>query len=402
MAELSELTIESRTQSADTIKKIMEDSGYDQIEATEQTDTPPKPPADKPAPPAAAPAAAVPAAAEPAAAVPDPDDEEDPPEPAAEGQPHHKPSGAARRARKIEALKSENDILKAEREELARKLAALSAPPAAPAAAAALPAAAPAPAVEDDPEPKLDDFESQDDPYAAYSKALARWGVREELRDQAKQKAERHTTEEAARRSEIEQSERTAAETETKAMGDRWAASAEKSQTLHPDFNTTMSRNIELGEGKAWLNPVMRQMAYDYDEPAELAYWLVTHLDEATRIESKTRLPANFTQLGPRARQRAIRVAEDAAREAFDRIVAELPAAPSPEASPETAARRETPVAAAAPVRPAPVPRPKAEPPKPVGSRGGAVTKRYPQDYSIEEQRAMPIDEVRRLRALQQ
>ena len=53
-------------------------------------------------------------------------------------------------------------------------------------------------------------------------------------------------------------------------------------------------------------------------KPAELAYWLVTHLDEAVRIESETRLPANFDVIADggklaAVKQAAIRVAVEQA-----------------------------------------------------------------------------------------
>jgi hypothetical protein len=400
MAELSELTIESKSQSADTIRKILEDQGFADIQTAEQTDRPPEP-AVADAPPVAE---AIPPAAEPGLPAADGEDAGETAQAAAAEPPapaEHKKKGGF--ARKLEAQKSELDSLKATLVAMERKLAAPAAvQPPKPESPEVEP---PNPAVAEDPEPKIEQFENEEDAYSAWVKAVARWGVRDERRVQAKREQEQKESEQAARTSETEQAARSAAEAEWKSITERWNQSLAKSKAVHPDLEEVLNRPFD--PKKPTGNVVLGTVANDYDESAELCYWLGTHPDEAANIVSRTNLPENFRNLGPRAQQRAIRVAEDAAREAFDEILAKLPAAPGPgQATPAPAERRETPAAAApapnpaaAPAAAAP-PRPKAEPPKPVGHRGGAVTKRYPEDYSTAELKALSIEDVRRLRGL--
>ena len=401
MADLPELVLESRTQSAETIRQIMEDSGYEHVETDEQTDATP------PAPPVAPPAGETPSKDSPAPS-PKPGGEtpaggEEEGETGQEALPSEgEPAQAKKKggfARKLERQAVELTSLKATIEDLSRKLAVPSAgqpgekPPA---SSAAYPAPKPAEVVED-PEPTIEDFEDKDDPYGEWVKAQARWAVRDERRQESKRDEDKQASEESARRSRVDESARLAAEAETAAITERWNSNVNQARATHPDFDEVILRPRQTGKDVG--NPVMVNIANDYDEVAELCYWLITHPDEAARIEAQTRLPDNLVQLGPRARQRAIRVAEDAARESFDRILPQL-AAPSPAPAPGTAASRETRAAAApSPARVVP-PRSKAEPPKPVGNRGGSVTRRYPQDYTPEELRAMPIERVRELRGM--
>ena len=402
MPDLPELVLESRTQSAETIEKIMDDLGYETVEASETTDGAPaksaeEPPAEKkpkesPAP-AAAPSVETPAGDE----VEDETGQETPA--AAGGEPAQQEKKKGKTARRIERYRSEADSLRAENEELKRKLVA---PAAQPAATPPVETAAPKPPVADDPEPSIEQFQDQDDPYAAWVKAQARWAVRDERRQDVQRDQDRRASEESARRSQVDESARSAADAEQKLVTERWNANATQARASHPDFDEVLKRPFPQG------NPVLANIANDYDEVAEIVYYMLTHPEEATFIASQTRLPENFSQLGPRARQRAIYVAETAAKEAFDQILPKL-AAPSPAPAPGTAASRETPAAAAPPASVTPPaaapparaipPRPKAEPPKPVGNRGGSPTRRY-EDMTPAEQRALSIEEVRRLRNL--
>jgi hypothetical protein len=400
MADLPELVLESKTQSAETITKIMDDLGYENIETSEQTDRPPaaaappgEPSTDSPAPSSESAGEEVPAGGE-------VEDGTGQAETAAGGEPaqtQEQQQKKGRTARRIERWRSEAETLKAENEELKRKLAA---PPAAQPAAEQPAAAAPATEARkpvDDPEPTIEQFDGEDDPYAALITAKARWAVREERRESARQEQQKQATEESTRKAEVDEAARLATDAEQNTIANRWNTSKARALESHPDFDEVFKR-----ADKPPANQVMVNVANDYDEVAELCYWLMTHPDETKRIESQTRLPENFAQLGPRARLRAVAVAENAAREAFDELLPKL-AAPSPAQTPGTAPRRETPAAAAPPASSAPVqpPRAKAEPPRPVGHRGGPVTKRYPQDYTQDEMRNLSIEEVRRLRGMQ-
>jgi len=398
------LTIESRSQSAETIKKILEDQGYADVAASEQTDTA--------APPKAAEEAARPVEDKPGEKTPDPDlgddvagEGEDEP-PVAEAAPATPPKveGAAEPrkkggfARKLERQAVELDSLKATIADMNRKLADKpAAQPAKPAEAAA-----PKPAEVEDAEPVM----GADEEWEPFNARLTRWLVRDERRQAAKVETERIASEASARKTEADETVRLAAETERQATEERWKASRERIKAVHPDSEEVFARIMDPKTPHGTV--AMGLVARDYEEVADLIYYLGTHPEEEARIMAKTQLPDNFAQLGPRAQQRAIRTVEDAAREEFDTILSALPAAPSPEViAPGTAPRRETPVAAApivvppAAAPPARVPAPKMAPPSTVGHRGGSPTKRYPQDFSTEELRALPIDEVRRLKAAQ-
>ena len=397
MADLAELNIESRTQSAETIKKILEDSGYGSIETTETTDAAPPPAAEEVAvAPAGTPGETIPPASDPDlgdTAGDGTDETGHTPAAGGEPAPHEPKKAKGGFARKLERQAVELDSLKATLAEMNRKLAEK------PAALPMKPAeeASTVIPVDDDPEPVMD----ADEEWEPFNARHTRWLVRDERRQVGRAQQEREANEVSARKSTAEETARLATEAERTAAEERWTQSRERLKAVHPDSEEVFTRLLDpkTTHGTVAMGLVVR----DYEEVGELLYWLGTHPEEETRIMAKTQLPDNFAQLGPRAQQRAIRVVEDAAREEYDRILSALPAAPGPDApAPGTDGRRETPVAAAPlPPAQAQVPRPKAAPPKPVGHRGGAVTKRYPEDYTQPELRALSMEDVRRLRNMQ-
>ena len=135
-----------------------------------------------------------------------------------------------------------------ERDELAAKLAS---------AAPAPTAAAPSSLDPSDPEPELEHFLDQPDPYAALAKAAGKWAVREAQRVSAMQAAPLRAAEASA-----EVDERIAAFAET-----------------HPDY----AEKVAAIDDIQFPAEVLRAIADDEQAPA-VAYHLASHPQEARRI----------------------------------------------------------------------------------------------------------------------
>jgi len=336
----NEIEIESRTQSPETIRQILEEEGYDGVAVEVASDRP--------------------AGEENSSSVPSPASGGEPAasggesetgEPGAESetaqQQEHKeekpkPGGFKR---KIATLQSENEQLKRQLAEATAAKPAETQPateagtskPAEP--AATKPAEAPA----EDPEPKVEDFESFED----WNKQWNRWDRRQEKREEEKRQREQESA-----RTESASPAPTEAE---KAERERWNSQLEDARDKYDDFD-----EVALSD-QVIASPVMVAAVRELEEGCDLAYWLGKHPEESERIAKLTLLPANFTQ---RDVSKAFRLV---GRE-FDKIIEQL----SSGNDAATTASREArgPAAASAPTTsPQPVAT-KPTPVNPVGSRG--------------------------------
>lgn len=388
--ELPELVITSKTQSPETIKKILEDQGYQtadfEVEGT--SDAPPaealpaetKPaPVVPPEPVVPDPLAAVPAGAPPAG---DDDEEEEeevvavtpPAPPAAGSEPPKKKPGSVKLKEKLQAQVQENATLKAEVERL-KTLA-----PPAPAAAAPPPAEAPAPV----PEPELRakptwaDFEDAEDQHTAFTEAITEWTVdkKEFVKEKARREQEKidAPAREAAKRATAEQTE----------VFEGFRNRTTPVRERHPDFDQKIAAIPP--------SPVMAAVVMREEDGPELAYWLADNPDELLALNDATKTDATST---PAQVQSAMGKMHQALGRIRYIISQEGPSGEEPnrEVPPPAPAPPVTQVPpAAAPVG-APPPK-KATPVAPVGARGASSSKTLAQ-MTPEEIRAMPPDEYR-------
>ncbi|MCL5743271.1 MAG: hypothetical protein M1541_04970 [Acidobacteria bacterium] len=342
----SDIVVESMTQSAEDLQKLLEDEGYDSVEITTLTDhADDQPPAAEPA-----------ADDDTTSSAPSADaggnagtEESETGDPGAESETAHEQSGAKKPGgfkRKIQQKDAEISTLKTELEGLKRQLAEISAAKAAPESPTnSTPAGQgagepPAETPDDDPEPQLEDC----DDYAEYTKKLTAWAIRQERKKS--EDAGSKTTESARKAA--------APSDEQRAEAERWNSRIAEAREKHPDFD-----QVALSPQVA-ASPVMVAAAQQLDEGPELAYWLGQHPEESKRIAELTTLPQNATQQQITQAFRRVYVE-------FDKIAAQLNA-------PSSAASRETREPPAQPERtqPSPAPKPKMTPPNPVGGRGAS------------------------------
>lgn len=175
-------------------------------------------------------------------------------EPSDDSEQAKKPRGGFQR--KIERLKTENEGLQRQLDELNAKLAP---PPAQPkpgeaAANGAKPEQTTAPAVDEN-EPQPDDFET----YGEYVKALTEYTA--EKRQTEALKAERDRLAQATHNNRIEQ----------------WKEKLTDARTRYSDFDAKMNADVTV-------TPAMRDVLFDSEAGADLAYWLGSNPQEAARI----------------------------------------------------------------------------------------------------------------------
>lgn len=387
--ELPELVITSKTQSPETIKKILEDQGYKtaDFEVEGASDGPPveTPPAEEPLDPETPPVTDPPPPEVPAGAPPagDDDDEEEeappvtPPAPPAAGQePPKKKPGSVKLKEKLQTQVQENIALKAEVERL-KTLA-----PAAPVVTAP-PPAEPA-ATEPDPvlrpKPVWADFENEEDQNAALIDAVVEWNIDKRDFDQAKAKRAQDKIEAPAREAAK------LAETEQAQVFETWKTRTTPVKERHTDFDQKITAIPP--------SPVMAAVVMREEDGPELAYWLadnpdeLLHLNELTKTDGKSTPAQIQTAMGKMhqalGRIRYIISQEGPSGEEPNREVP--PTTPPPPVTP-------VPPAAAAPVG-APPPK-KATPVAPVGARGASPNKTLAQ-MTPDEIRTMAPDEYRR------
>jgi hypothetical protein len=376
--DVADLIIESRTQDAETIQKVLEQSGHTNFQAETHTDHP-----EAEAPPAepAPPAAAAPA----------------PPTPAAEPTPRtEEPAPADQKPvrgykLKLEVAREENARLKDEIAKLSRGTAPA---PATPAAEPALRTQDPAPAAAPKPKPTPESFENGVyDP--AYIEAVSDWKYDERRRQEREEETARVTREQ-------DEAKRNANTRDETAFKDWWNGQIHEAKARHDDFDAVMTKD----HGRPIVNPVMYEAMQSADQGAELAYWLGTHPDESERISKLTALQPGETAVDFRKKLRLAMIelskielpdfsAEDdddeAPQPAAPVAAAPPAAAPAPKAA--AAAAAAPPARVATPATPASKP----APPSPVGSRGAGSRKRLSQ-MSPEELRSLTTDQYRKLR----
>ena len=387
----ADIVLASRTQSAETIQKILNEEGFEGVAvetSTFQQDDPalvadPAPDssavvdAGTPAGEVAEPVVADPETADTEVVVEDTDPEK------------HKRSGAQRRKAKlaakdaeIAATGSENADLRSRLEELERRLEEQSSGP------IETPGDAPVPLEK----PNLDDFVAALVEGESYEVAQEKYqDARDAWRDQERDKRDLAKAE-TARTKRTE----TAAQATDDTFAGEWIGQLTQAKADHPDWDEAIAKD----HGKPVSNPVMVAAVQNLPDGAERIYYLATHPEEAHAI-------ANATALKPGASQKAIDRAFAVAYSALGRInlpdaeADETPVvvAAAPPAARESRGTAPVPVVPVVPVVPKVTPQPKAAPPSTVGSRGGAVVKRF-EDYTQDEMRAMPISEYRKLRGM--
>lgn len=128
----------------------------------------------------------------------------------------------------------------------------------------------PATAADSDPEPKLDDFANEADPYAAWMRATARWEGRKEFRAQRKQEQEFYQQRQTEQREfEKQQAER------QRLQG--WTGRMEQAFAANPDLRVTI-------ENMPVLPRPMMDVIIDSEIPDQILSHLLQHPEEQARI----------------------------------------------------------------------------------------------------------------------
>lgn len=128
----------------------------------------------------------------------------------------------------------------------------------------------PAKAADSDPEPKLEDFADQADPYAAWMRAAGRWEARQEFKTQRKQEQEFYQRQQAER----QQYEKHAAEQQRLQA---WTGRMEQAFATNPDLRVTI-------ENMPVLPRPMMDVIIDSEIPDQILGHLLQHPEEQQRI----------------------------------------------------------------------------------------------------------------------
>jgi len=406
--ELPELIVTSRTQSAETIQKIL-DEGFNDVHTETVNDQPDPETAEAVAEPAAADPATDQANLSPDGTELESADGQDPEGKEVPVVPHKKLGGFRK---KIVNLQSENERLK---RELAAKTTTQAAAP--------LVEKAPEPVKKLEPEavkppaaegkPALENFAS----YEEFIEALAGWTYRDNRRIEKETERQTREREESERQSTAAREARTAAEAEQAAETERWKTKFDAAVAEHPDFPEVLKR--PENNNRPFSGPLTLAVR-DSDAGGEVLYYLATHDAELKRINDATMQKAGSSQFEQRrllslayreVENIALKLATEAAEaEAQEfagltaeeqQALADAEAGAQAEEVPEDPIHVE-PVAAARPVRPIPVvvPAPvytaKSTPIRPVGSRG-TTARRSLKDLNAQQLKALDPDVYRRM-----
>lgn len=196
----------------------------------------------------------------------------------------------------------------------------------------------------EDPEPTIEDFQDQDDPYMAHAKAAARWAARDETRKQKFDEA--HAT--AAARARIDAE--TAARQTEQVVADH-ARRLDAFRATHPDFDARLASSTAVT-----TRAISEEIAHSEHGPAIVQHFL-DHPEDSHRIAA---------------------LSEGRQRYEIGRLAARFDTAPS-----------SGPVSSVPPISSAP------PPPKPVGASASALardpaalsTDEYIESMNAEEQR---------------
>jgi len=124
-----------------------------------------------------------------------------------------------------------------------------------------------------DPEPQLDSFANETDPYAAYVAASARWNARQELRHQQ------------AQRAIVERAQRQTADVQQWQSAFDAKRPAVKAQ--HPDFDAVEAALMAALPTDGRARPLVHRLL-TAPNGHELTYYLGTHLDELQTLYEAT------------------------------------------------------------------------------------------------------------------
>lgn len=167
--------------------------------------------------------------------------------------------------RRMKALLEERHRIAEENRELKARLEA-------PAKPEKTPQASPQPVADpNDPEPQLEAFADQPDPYGAHTRALARWEARQEFKTQ---QAERTRIEGATRH-----------EAQVQALQERWDANLETVRQRHPDFDSAQAALYAALPKDGRAAPLVHHMMTT-PGGEDLAHYLGTHPGEVQRLYS--------------------------------------------------------------------------------------------------------------------
>lgn len=199
----------------------------------------------------------------------------------------------------------------------------------------------------DDPEPTLEQFQDQDDPYLAHAKAAARWAARDETRKQKFDEA--HAT--AAARARID-AEAAARQTE-QVVADH-TRRLDAFRATHPDFDA------RLASSTAVTTPAISEAIAHSEQGPQIVHYFLDHPEESHRIAAL-----------PEGRQRY----------EIGRLAARFDAAPSSGPAPSVPAISQAP-----------------PPPKPVGASATTLARDLSQASTDEYIESMNAEEKRRRR----
>lgn len=122
-----------------------------------------------------------------------------------------------------------------------------------------------------DPEPTLDQFADQADPYAAWMRATAKWDARREFKEQAKLHAE------AAQVQQRQYQQHQKQQQERQRIG-QWAQRMEQAFTANPEMRAQV-------EDMPVLPRPMMDVILDSEIPSQIIQHLVNHPEEHARIQ---------------------------------------------------------------------------------------------------------------------
>lgn len=244
---------------------------------------------------------------------------------------------------------------------------------------------------EAEPDPDPDDFENgvYD---TGYMKALA-------AADRKNAKREELIAAKTERDSKVTETVAARAQAEKEARENAWKEQQEIGRSRHDDFDEVLKKAAGLQ-----AEPVLTEALFDSEMSGELTYYLATHPEELAKLNKKLNLPADATSVQFRRMMKVAHreidaleqlVSQDAGSGAEDDAAEEATdnAAPGSASQTTEPTRESRPAAASSPkpaaAPPAALPKAKPTPVKPVGSRGGAIRPKRIQDMTREEIHSM-------------
>lgn len=388
-SDLGEISVTSRSMSAEQLTETLAGLGMDVVETTETR--------DGAAPDDAAGTEVAEGEAEPVAAAP-PAQEATPPAETEEAKISRRQAATARRAQEIADLRADNERLKSENQRYKATPAPAAAPVAdkTPAPVVEKPVETSSVVVPDEPKkPNPDDFaDGLYDP--AYQEAILDYRFEVRDRNTALKAKEAADVKAETERTQREAKAREMADRSTKEASDRWNTSADAARNEFDDYEEVMARP------HATPPEVLLTAVLDNPRAASLAYYLITHPKDEKRLSKLAELPEKHSVTAWRKAYAKVLAELDTIEQGLEPAASQV-AAPASEVQPDpnepeedlSAARRvpQRQVAApAAPAKPAPpaqpTPSPKPKVLTPVGNRG------LPTNKSV---RSLPPDELRKL-----